>query len=199
MSAARPSPLRERRRRATEAAIHAAAVELIGEYGYDAVTVHMISDRAGVSVRTFFNYFPNKETAVVQPFPPFDAALSEVVRTGPGAERLIADLAALVINHVESHSEGSVGLETLFPLVCEIPELLRRHTCELAQLETQLAELVAQRLALPDQDRRAEIIAAAVMTSVSTAVQRWSRDPGRGELTDEIRACLQLLEPLQRP
>ena len=193
-----PGPLRERRRRATEDALHCAAVELILEHGYDAVTVPMISDRAGVSTRTFFNYFPNKETAVVRPFPPLGAELSEVVRTGPGADGLIADLADLVVEHVLRHTGQAFDVAVLMPLVCEIPALLRLHTGELAQLEEQLAELIGARVGLPGADRRVAVVAAAVMSAVHTAVLRWSARPEAGELADEIRCCLTLLEPLQR-
>ena len=187
----------EHRRRATEVAIHRAAVELIGEHGYDAVTVNMISDRAGVSVRTFFNYFPTKEAAVVLPYAPFDPALSDVVRTGPGADRLFADLADLTVNNLETYNEGAVGPETLLPMIHEAPELLQRHTSELALVETQIGELIAQRLGLPGDDRRVEIIATAVIASAKTAIRRWSRDPGGGELADEVRSCMRLLEPLR--
>lgn len=179
-------------------AIHRAAVELIGEHGYDAVTVHLISDRAGVSVRTFFNYFPNKETAVVLHMPPLDESLSEAVRTGPGADGLVVDLAELVVNHIETRIEGAVGLETLMPMIYEIPALLRQHTADVAQIEGRIAELIAQRLTLPADDRRVELIGGAVTAAVLTAIRRWSRNPGQGELSDEIRSCLSLLEPLQR-
>lgn len=198
MVAPRMDSLRERRRRETEAAIHRAAVELIVEHGYDAVTVRMISERAGVSLRTFFNYFANKETAVVLPFPAFDEELSAVVRTGPGGTRLMTDVAELIINHIEHHTANSVGLATLLPMISEIPELHRHHAAELAELQTQLGDLIAQRLGLAGDDARVEVLASAVVASASTAIQRWSRDPGGGALADEIRSCVRLLEPLQR-
>lgn len=56
---------RERRRRETWASIHAAAYGLVGELGLDGATVDLIAERAGVSRRTFFNYFATKEDAVL--------------------------------------------------------------------------------------------------------------------------------------
>ncbi|MGW4457320.1 TetR/AcrR family transcriptional regulator [Streptomyces albidoflavus] len=53
--------LRERRRRQTRAELHAAALRLVRELGFDRVTVEMISKEAGVSPRTFFNYFPPRK------------------------------------------------------------------------------------------------------------------------------------------
>ncbi|HWF28610.1 MAG TPA: helix-turn-helix domain-containing protein, partial [Mycobacterium sp.] len=56
--------LRERRRRQTSADIRDAAVRLAQERGFDKVTIEEICVEAGLSTRTFFNYFPNKESAI---------------------------------------------------------------------------------------------------------------------------------------
>lgn len=60
-----PDSLRDRKRRATMVAIENAATALVLEHGYDAVTVEQICEVAEVSKRTFFNYVPSKEAAVI--------------------------------------------------------------------------------------------------------------------------------------
>ena len=57
--------LRERQRLEVAAAIHDAAADLLLEHGWTATTVDMIAAQAGVSSRTFFNYFPSKEDAAL--------------------------------------------------------------------------------------------------------------------------------------
>ncbi|QIS20461.1 TetR family transcriptional regulator [Nocardia terpenica] len=57
--------LRARRRAQTEREIHTAAVELSEARGFDQITVNDIAARAGVSQRTFFRYFPTKDSAVL--------------------------------------------------------------------------------------------------------------------------------------
>ncbi|WFR66662.1 TetR/AcrR family transcriptional regulator [Curtobacterium flaccumfaciens] len=84
MSDAEPG-LRERKRRATRLAIQQAALRIAIEEGLAAVTVDEVSRRADISPRTFFNYFPNKEGAILgdDPTLPDDAALADFVDGGP--------------------------------------------------------------------------------------------------------------------
>lgn len=53
--------LRERKRRETRLRIEDCGTALILERGFDQVTLEEICDRAGVSRRTFFNYFDSKD------------------------------------------------------------------------------------------------------------------------------------------
>src|SRR5699024_8245686 len=56
---------RERKKQQTRAALHRAAVTMVAERGVGGVTTEEIAEEAGVSPRTFFNYFPTKESAVL--------------------------------------------------------------------------------------------------------------------------------------
>ncbi|MDJ0317465.1 MULTISPECIES: TetR/AcrR family transcriptional regulator [Arthrobacter] len=60
-----PVSLRERNRLETWALIHDEASKLACEQGLANTTVEAIADAAGVSKRTFFNYFPAKEDAIL--------------------------------------------------------------------------------------------------------------------------------------
>ena len=84
--------LRERKKRETRRALNLAALDLVEEKGFAAVTTEEIAARAGVSARTFFNYFPSKEAAVI----------------GTTAEELESYAAAL-----EQDVEGETPLESL--------------------------------------------------------------------------------------
>lgn len=56
--------LREKKRRDTRRSIEDSATELVLKLGYDNVTVEDICSGAGISRRTFFNYFDSKDTAI---------------------------------------------------------------------------------------------------------------------------------------
>lgn len=55
------SGLREQRKRATREALGAAALDIVGREGIDALTAARVAEAAGVSRRTLFNYFPRLE------------------------------------------------------------------------------------------------------------------------------------------
>ena len=57
--------LREQKRIATKRALQVALMRLALERGFDNVTVEEVAQAAGVSPRTFFNYFPSKPAAVL--------------------------------------------------------------------------------------------------------------------------------------
>lgn len=58
-------PLRTRRQQETWLAIHEVAAAAVSEDGIHGVTTGKIAQRAGISPRTFFNYFDTKEDAVL--------------------------------------------------------------------------------------------------------------------------------------
>ena len=60
-----PAGLREQKKAETREAISLAAVRLTAERGLDSVTVDDIAEAARVARRTFRNYFPNKESAIL--------------------------------------------------------------------------------------------------------------------------------------
>jgi AcrR family transcriptional regulator len=63
LSNPRRAPQQERGERRL-AQLLAAAATVLAEYGYDAATMTEIADRAGASIGTLYQYFPNKEAVV---------------------------------------------------------------------------------------------------------------------------------------
>ena len=76
-----PSGLRERKKAATRQALGLAAMRLAIERGLDNVLVEDIADAAGVSTRTFNNYFASKYEAICA------LAFDRAMRIGDGAAR----------------------------------------------------------------------------------------------------------------
>src|SRR5436305_7605481 len=70
--ARKPAPLREQTRSMVRSLLARTAIELFAAKGYDNTTLDEVAAAAGVSRRTLFNYFRNKE----------DLALSSLAEQG---------------------------------------------------------------------------------------------------------------------
>ncbi len=77
------SGLRERKKRATRAAIHHGAMRLFAERGFAGTTIDDIADAADVSRATVFSYYPAKEDIVFGEAPEAVDALAELLRDAP--------------------------------------------------------------------------------------------------------------------
>ncbi|OSZ56897.1 TetR family transcriptional regulator [Streptomyces pharetrae CZA14] len=179
--------LRERKKRATRAALVEAAVRLAAEHGAENITVEAISETAGVSPRTFFNYFDSRDDVFVMIGAETSARLRRAVLEAP-AELLplqaLRHALAAELAEVEQHHE-------LWRLHAEVlrrsPRLLVRSLGVHAADELGLAETLAERMgadgpAAPSagvESRRSalglypHLLAAVCVTAVRVAFEHW--------------------------
>ena len=164
--------LRERKRRATRRAIQQAALRIALEDGLGAVTVDEISRRADVSPRTFFNYFPSKEQAILGDDPqlPDDAALQAFVDGGPSGD-LLADIGTLLVHSTRELIEERGLIEERQQVLRANPELFSRRMASMKEFQAELQAAVTRRLehALPTTPPAA---ALEVLDAVALARQR---------------------------
>lgn len=170
------TPARPRRKDAvaTSAAIEAAAVDLVLEFGYDAVTVDMICARAGVSQRTFFNHFKTKDNAVIGPgAPSIDerAARAFIVSTGP----LLQEATGLIRIDAGAMAEDPRLLARRIQAVATNPILMARQMERLAAIERDMREIIELRLRTQYPDEPAEDLTeqAEILTHVLAGVMRY--------------------------
>ncbi len=78
--------LRERKKAATRQALYEAAVRQALAHGLERSTVEAIADEAGVSRRTFSNYFTGKEEVLLYGEHQRVRALVEMVQARPAEE-----------------------------------------------------------------------------------------------------------------
>ncbi|MDP7701677.1 TetR family transcriptional regulator [Mycobacterium sp. TY815] len=173
---ANPMGLRERRRRQTSADIRGAAVRLAQARGWDKVTIEEICVQAGISTRTFFNYFPNKEAAIAygpSDLPPELA--QEFVAAGPAPLSVVlADLITLAGHHLRDMPPQREQAVCMLDLAKTTPAVLAAFLADLERFQSQLTEIVAKRQGLPSDDEIPALISALALTAVRSGIERWS-------------------------
>ncbi len=149
--------LRERKRRATQAAIERGALELVMEHGYDNVTVEMICEYAMISPRTFFNYAGSKERAVLGIDPPLPGQeRRDAYVRGLGGSPL-EDLAGTL---AEGLAElGGAGPDTLrrrHRIMQDYPALAMKEFARMEEAQNSIVDLVSARLVGDDPSRASD-------------------------------------------
>lgn len=118
--------LRERKKSATKDALSNAALDLALAHGLDAVTAEAIAEQAGVSTRTFHNYFSSKEAAVLFVLnKPIQEAIAVFAQRRAG-EPILDSLEAMQINFAES-GDGLDRMLAITRLMADHPALTAKH------------------------------------------------------------------------
>jgi AcrR family transcriptional regulator len=121
---------RDLNRTKTSEAIHHAAVTLVLRHGLTGATIDAIAESAGVSRRTFFNYFPTKEDAVLATRPPRLPA-HELEAFGASADdtfaRVVRLMAAAVRSVFDDLPSFAAKRQHLLKLHPELRDRVERH------------------------------------------------------------------------
>ena len=183
-----PEPgLRERKKAATRQALHEAALRLAIAHGTDRLTVEAVADEAGVSRRTFSNYFANKEEALLHGDRQRMALLIDAVRARPGDEGPWTALTRSARHIYEQLGELDPQWVAQTRLLRSQPALLAQQVSTFAALERELAAAVADRL--PEAERsgiRARLMAATFMSATRVSLHVWLEDPAEASLQELV-------------
>src|SRR5436190_6873252 len=135
--------MRERKKLATRDALSAAALRLALEHGPQNVRVDDIAEAAGVSPRTYNNYFSSREQAIIVAL-----AAERGARVAAGLSKRPTDEPlehAVVGALIEQYSdEGEPDRDTL-ALITSAPALQAEFLDTIAAIEQPLAEAITAR------------------------------------------------------
>jgi AcrR family transcriptional regulator len=177
---------RETKRQQTRLALITAALRLVDERGADRVTVDEISAAAEVSPRTFFNYFPAKEDALVgDPLEGCADIRQELLAVAPGTPLVAAVCEALAPALRQIQQDRELWLLRM-RVIDANPQLLPQLIVTAAGAERDLAEAIAERIGLPAGHGYPPVAAAVTSAALRVAVMRWAADPAALSLSDHV-------------
>jgi AcrR family transcriptional regulator len=173
--------LRDRKKAETRAALTWAALRLTVERGYGAVRVEEIAAAAGVSPRTFNNYFSSKAEALAARHLDRCRGVAEGLREAPADEPLWDALTRAVLarfgpdasaaadpTSITSAARWADGVQVMLAEPAVQGEVLRAG----ARAEAEIAAAVAERTGTDaERDLYPALVAAAVLAATNAAVQ----------------------------
>src|ERR1700712_4323667 len=150
-----------------------AALNLFSANGYDETTTDQIAESAGLSPRTFFRYFPTKESVLFFGEYDFIDAVSGVYLAQPDE---VSDFEAMA----NSFALLAPGLKRIRKRIAQYHEAVasslllvgRERRNHEANTET-VAKVIADRRRLPTPDDECRLLASVGMLLIARALNQW--------------------------
>jgi AcrR family transcriptional regulator len=183
----------------TRQALLEVALQRFASQGYDTTTTEEIAEAAGVSPRTFFRYFPTKESVLFFGEYDFIRSFAQVYLAQPPE---LGELEAM-----------KVAFVTLVPGVAPFRERIklyekaiasslflrgREHLAQEDNIAT-MAAAVARRRGQRRSDDDSEMLASLGYLVMRRSLEGWLKGPARADLGDRIVAGFDQLARLVHP
>lgn len=170
--------LRERKKEATRAKLSDVALRLAIERGVAHVRIEDIAAEADVALRTFSNYFPSKEAAIVGNAWKRVETIAAALEERPVEEPLPVSISAAV-RQAFPRSPDRGWLERMI-LLREEPSLTAEIRKADMEVERALAGVLAARAGPGGEDEfRMRVLAATLVATIRTAIGFWVDLPDR--------------------
>jgi AcrR family transcriptional regulator len=191
---------RTERKAATASRLTTLARRWTAERGLSGFTIEELCENAGVSRRTFFNYFPSKEEAVigVDETEQAERFAADFLDLGSrGWPTVVDDLIRIAVEHVRETEHSLDEHAEFITAIGREPKLLARFMSVTREREQQIAELIAAREGVLTSDPRARAavqIVGAVLRGAGDSIL----DPADGRdfasaITDSLAALREVL------
>jgi AcrR family transcriptional regulator len=187
---ARPS-LSERHKAQTRREIAESALALFARHGYERVSAEAIAAESGLSLRTFYRYFPGKDAVLSPIVTDGIQELVEKIAARPPRENLAT---AIQRAYAEiTPQQGQVGVQLLIGLFVNVPALRSRWLDDLRSIEAALIPVIRQRARQPLDDYQAHLTAAAAVTGLRVALEFSAQIAATEPLADTLGTGLSYL------
>jgi len=189
----RAPSLRDKHKNQTASALRAAALKLFAAQGYDATTTEEIAEKAGVSARTFFRYFPTKESLLFFGEHDWVQSYAEELPLQPAELSDLDALSATIVNHSPRLVRRRQSL-LLFVRSVASSRTLRGLDHDHQQENTRvLAQAIATRRGQRSPDEACTLLAAITLLAYRRALEIWLAGPANADPAKVIAKEFKLL------
>jgi AcrR family transcriptional regulator len=183
--------LRERKRRLTRQLLSDAATAMFATRGFDNVKVSEVAARVGVSEKTVYNYFPTKESLVLDTADEAVERMARALRERGPDEPLTAAVVRAIKEDTERFDQAPVELVDFIPLflgMIDSTPALRAAWLELHdRLATVACEELAAQAGVDPRDPEPMVAGRALAGLTEVALESRVRRIREGLRGDELR------------
>jgi len=166
--------LRGRPRRASKLLLEDAAFELFLEQGYAGTTIEDITQRAGVSRNTFFNYFTAKSDVF---WADIDRALADLPNHLTSTSQTLSPIHAMGEAFADCAAELGPGnvpwILSHFDTIGKPDEVMDSALIRFSSYNAILRSFISTRLNLPERDLLPQVMASTTLAAVVSAAIAW--------------------------
>ncbi|MFT4042844.1 MAG: TetR family transcriptional regulator [Gordonia sp. (in: high G+C Gram-positive bacteria)] len=192
-------PTREIARAAVRESLSQAAFELVRARGFQNVTLDDMAAAAGVSRSTLLRYFGTKEDVLLSAFDAHVARFADALRARPDDEDDWSALHAVMGQVIAYYLDNPRGALRMTKLIVDTPELAGRQLEKMHGWRPALTRALADRRNITGPLPVALAVrAAAALSCLTVAVERWSASDGTEDLADLLRQGFEALGPATR-
>ena len=188
----RAPSLRDEHKAHTERSLRDAALKLFASQGYDTTTIEEIAEKAGVSARTFFRYFPTKESVLYLHERLWFQSLTETFLDQP---HTLSDVEALKATYVELAPEFAPKRRSLLlytKALASSTTLRGRQQDRYVEDVEEVARAVATRRGIAAPDEVCFLLGAVSLMVHRRALDAWI-DDGDIELGTRVAEEFEIL------
>ena len=188
-------PVREQKKEATRRALLEAANLRFQKAGFEATTIDEVCQDIGVSRRTFFRYFPDKESLA---FPHRRERLQrfvELLSTAPPSESPVGGLRRIAQMFAKEYMQNRESLIAQQRLIQTAPALLARENEIDRDWEMGMAQAFRMRAGGgAEAELRARVLAGATIGVIRATMRYWFASGGKTDLAKLGDEALDRLE-----
>lgn len=193
--------LRERKRQAVQREVKTVAVGLFLANGYESTTVDQIAMAAGLSPRSFFRYFANKEAVVTYVLDETGTDIADALAARPPEEGPWYALRRAFDEVIEKWTRNQSL--PMIRLIHDTPVLYAKHLHQEVQWNEAIAQSLVPRLTKtpPGKERRlrAGALAASGVACFAYARREWVACDGKRSVAELLDLAMDAVSPLSGP